>query len=126
MRRFLPIDEVKQGKGYFGFRNSSLSEMALSVLRKLRGRHATRVFTFRGEPIVQVSTRAWRQALRRAGIADFRWHELRHAFATWHRLAGNPTHELQRLGGWKTARWWLATRTWHPTPCRVPPPDSMR
>jgi len=21
---------------------------------------------------------------------------------TWHREAGTPTHELQRLGGWKT------------------------
>ncbi|MGH8820242.1 MAG: tyrosine-type recombinase/integrase [Rhodoferax sp.] len=26
----------------------------------------------------------------------------RHTFATWHRQAGTPTHELQRLGGWKT------------------------
>ncbi|WP_272227395.1 tyrosine-type recombinase/integrase [Methylophilus methylotrophus] len=28
---------------------------------------------------------------------------LRHAWATWQRKAGTPTHELQRLGGWKTA-----------------------
>ena len=27
---------------------------------------------------------------------------LRHTFATWHREAGTPTRELQRLGGWKT------------------------
>ena len=29
-------------------------------------------------------------------------HDLRHTFATWHRQADTPTHELQRLGGWKT------------------------
>ena len=35
--------------------------------------------------------------------SDFRWHDLRHTWATWQRQAGTPTHELQRLGGWKTA-----------------------
>lgn len=95
---WIPGSQHKNGKPH----SVPLNEMALSVLRKQRGKHATRVFTFRGEAIVQVSTLAWRKALERAGIADFRWHDLRHTFATWHRQAGTPTHELQRLGGWKT------------------------
>jgi len=40
--------------------------------------------------------------LKRAGIEDFRWHDLRHTWASWHRMQGTPTHELQQLGGWKT------------------------
>jgi integrase len=45
---------------------------------------------------------AYSLSVESAGIENFRWHDLRHTFATWHRQAGTPTHELQRLGGWKT------------------------
>lgn len=79
-----------------------LNEAAMAVLLKRQGDHLTHVFTYEGNPIVQVNTKAWRNALHRAGIEDFRWHDLRHTFATWHREAGTPTHELQRLDGWKT------------------------
>lgn len=79
-----------------------LNESAMAVLLKRKGQHQTNVFTYEGKPIAQVNTKAWRRALERAEIADFRWHDLRHTFATWHREAGTPTHELQRLGGWKT------------------------
>ena len=95
---WIPGSKHKNGKPH----SVPLNEMALSVLRKQIGKHPTRVFTFHGEPISQVNTKAWTKALQRAGIENFRWHDLRHTFATWHRQAGTPTHELQRLGGWKT------------------------
>lgn len=62
-----------------------------------------RVFTFRGQPIENANNRTWRAALIRAGIENFRWHDLRHTWATWHRQSGTPTHELQRLGAWQAS-----------------------
>lgn len=79
-----------------------LNREALAVLHRQLGKHPARVFTFAGKPIVNANTRAWRNALKRAGIEDFRWHDLRHTWASWHRMQGTPTHELQQLGGWKT------------------------
>lgn len=79
-----------------------LNREALAVLQRQIGNHPERVFTFTGEPIVNANTRAWRSALKRACIEDFRWHNLRHTWASWHRMQGTPTHELQQLGGWKS------------------------
>jgi integrase len=96
---WIPGSKHKNGKAHA----VPLNEIACAVLQKQLGKHPVRVFTFRGEPITfQASTKAWTAALKRAGIEDFRWHDLRHTFATWHRQAGTPTHELQKLGGWKT------------------------
>lgn len=79
-----------------------LTDDALVILQRQIGKHPTRVFTYAGKPLASANTSAWVAALKRAGIEDFRWHDLRHTWATWHRMAGTPTHELQRLGGWKT------------------------
>ena len=80
-----------------------LNNVAIEVLRQQLGNHPERVFTYLGRPFAAANTKAWKKALIRAGIEDFRWHDLRHTWATWQRQAGTPTHELQRLGGWKTA-----------------------
>ena len=79
-----------------------LNEIAMGVLERQLGKHSKRVFTYKGKPIVWANTKHWRAALKRAGIENFRWHDLRHTWATWQRQAGTPTHELQRLGGWRT------------------------
>lgn len=81
----------------------TLNEIATQVLQRQRGKHVSRVFTYRAQPFKAANTKAWENALERAGIEGFRWHDLRDTWATWQRQAGTPTHELQRLGGWKTA-----------------------
>ena len=77
-----------------------LNAEALALITKQVGKHATHVFSFRGRPIVQLNTKAWYAALGRAGIEDFRWHDLRHTWASWHVQNGTPLFVLQELGGW--------------------------
>jgi integrase len=80
-----------------------LNDAAVALVSKRVGKHVTYVFTFRGVPVVQVSTKAWYAALDRAGIKDFRWHDLRHCWASWHVQKGTPLNVLQELGGWHSA-----------------------
>jgi integrase len=79
-----------------------LNAEAVAVIRRWLGKHPTHVFSFRGKPIGQVSTKAWYEALERAQIHDFRWHDLRHTWASWHVQNGTPLYALQELGGWES------------------------
>lgn len=79
-----------------------LSTVAVLTLRKQVGLHQTHVFTYNGKPITQVNTKAWRKALVQVGIENFRWHDLRHTWASWHIQEGTPQHILQELGGWSS------------------------
>jgi len=80
-----------------------LNAEALAIVRSLQGKHDTHVFTYKGNTITQVSTKTWYMALERAGIKDFRWHDLRHTWASWHVQSGTPLFALQELGGWESS-----------------------
>jgi integrase len=77
-----------------------LNDDALAVIRSQIGKHNVRVFTFKGKIVNDANTKSWRNALKRAGIEDFRWHDLRHTWASWHIQNGTPLHVLRELGGW--------------------------
>ena len=122
---WIHADQAKAGKPI----GVPLNKDAMVVLRQQHGRHAQRVFTYKGKPILKAGSTAWRKALDRAGIrkymekdkrtknspyphhvdgayrfSDFRWHDLRHTWASWHVQAGTPIHVLQELGGWSDIR----------------------
>jgi integrase len=77
-----------------------LNEGAIDVIRRQVGKHPQFVFTYGGNRIIQCNTKAWKKALKRAGIENFRWHDLRHTWASWHVQNGSSMQELQQLGGW--------------------------
>lgn len=80
-----------------------LNAEAILIVQKQLGKHPTHVFSYRGGSIAQVSTKGWYAALARAGIEDFRWHDLRHTWASWHVQNGTPLFALQELGGWESS-----------------------
>ena len=81
-----------------------LNAQALATLTKQIGKHPKFVFTNGGMPIVRTNGRPWRNALKRAGIKDFRWRDLRHTWASWAVQNGVTVFEVQHLGGWSSSR----------------------
>ena len=73
-----------------------------SFLKRRLGTNPKYVFTYKGKPVFNVSTKAWTKALKRAEIENFCWHDLRHTWASWHVQNGTTLQELQILGGWSS------------------------
>ncbi|MGZ4976938.1 MAG: tyrosine-type recombinase/integrase [Methylobacter sp.] len=77
-----------------------LNADAIHVIRSQIGKHDRYVFTYKGKPVLKAGGNAWKKALGRARITNFRWHDLRHTWASWHVQAGTPLNVLQEVGGW--------------------------
>lgn len=56
-----------------------------------------------GKPIKDIKT-AWRTLLKNAQIKNFRFHDLRHTFASWAAMTGTDLKTLQELLGHKSLR----------------------
>jgi len=92
-------DQAKAGKPI----HVTLNATAINVLTKQIGKHPKWVFTYKGKPIEQVNTKAWYKALERAGIENFRWHDLRHTWASWLTQQGVPLNVIQEMGAWESS-----------------------
>lgn len=81
-----------------------MPELVMRVVQQQIGKHSERVFTYNGKPFFRCGQRTWDDALAEAGIDDFRWHDMRHTWATMLTQQGVPDAVLMVLGSWKTAK----------------------
>ncbi|WP_373279713.1 tyrosine-type recombinase/integrase [Chitinimonas arctica] len=91
-------DEAKAGRAI----GIPLNQTAIDALRSQIGKHHEVVFTYRGKPIKGASNVGFYKACDLAGIKDFRFHDLRHTWASWLIQSGVGLAELQELGGWES------------------------
>lgn len=95
---WIHADQAKAGKPI----HVPLNTDAVVVLREQVGKHPRFAFPYQDSRVLRANTTTFRKALARAGIADFRWHDLRHTWASWHVQAGTSLLVLKELGGWAT------------------------
>lgn len=86
-------DEAKAGERIV----VPLNSQARALLESIPGERKGRVWG----SIDRIWRNTWQAACKRAGVPEgFRFHDLRHTWASWHAMAGTPLSVLQELGGW--------------------------
>lgn len=82
-------------------RHIPLNAEALATLKAWKGQTSGTGYVFPGEkgkPMTDVKT-AWLELLKNAGIVGFRWHDMRHDFASRLVMAGVPLNTVRDLLG---------------------------
>jgi integrase len=100
-KNFLILHETKNGER----RNIPIAGHALELIKELgKIRHLKTILLFPGsDPKKPMHLRvAWSNALSKAGIADFRFHDLRHSAASYFAMNGASATEIAHVLGHKT------------------------
>jgi len=95
---WVTADKAKSGHA----RGVPLNPQAVQIIKRRLGTHPQRVFTRNGSLLKRVDTSMFTRACEAADIDNFRFHDLRHTWASWHVQAGTPLFVLKELGGWET------------------------
>ncbi|MBV8045135.1 MAG: site-specific integrase [Pluralibacter sp.] len=78
-----------------------LNDEAIRILRE-SDMSCEYVFSVDGERLSDIDRVDFFRATQKARISDFRFHDLRHTWASWHVQNGTPLMMLKEMGGWET------------------------
>lgn len=96
-RGLVTFTKTKNGED----RSIRLTERAKQVLKDLRPKDIGPVFTYGGKPMKDIK-HSFDKARQDAGVEDFRFHDLRHTFASRLVQQGVPLYEVMHLTGHKS------------------------
>lgn len=88
-----------------------LNERAMAALKRRKDKDSAYVFGLNGKPYSGIDNQTWKRACEKANLKGFRWHDLRHTWASWHVMSGTDLRTLMELGGWST--WEMVLRYAH-------------
>lgn len=99
-RAWVPSSQMKAGRTH----GIPLSREVVRDLRQLRrlNPYGNHVFQWNERPIDDCNTKAFQEAVKRAGVGPLRWHDLRHTGASWAVQNGVTLQQLMELGGWRS------------------------
>jgi integrase len=98
---FIYLEKTKTNEA----RQIPISDALEAVFRDIRRREGLRfeqVFTYQGQPIADNIKHSFNSAVKKAGIVDFHFHDLRHTFASQVLLHGGTLKDVQELLGHKS------------------------
>src|SRR5215467_5259606 len=95
----IPLDKAGTGRSVA---LNSVAKAALLALKRAPGVKGPWVFSSPHGKRLHNLERYWRSALQEALIPDFRFHDLRHTFASSLSMDGVDLYPVQRAGGWKS------------------------
>ena len=97
---WIEADQAKGGQAI----SVPLNQTAMQILT-VKPRRIGYVFVQpNGRKLQNISSKVWKKCLEKAGIENFRWHDLRHTWASWLIQRGVPMAVLKEMGGWENAK----------------------
>lgn len=92
----IAAEDSKSGRA----RPLPLNDEAVKIMRNLP-RESEYAFSRDGNKVEEMKRDEFYKALKLSGISDFRFHDFRHTWASWHVQNGTPLMTLKELGGWE-------------------------